>query len=302
MGPEDVLPLSAHLHAIAPGWPEQVNPGPALVDLTGAGYMLDEVRRQASTLSYPHFTCPATPQAVGLLYREEGVIGIRSWVQGLTERVRAMAVTESLPQLESLHTMIDRAAETETPLLRLYAYAAEAPESIVTIVTARKEFVFWDTEMAEDSREILNDMSALWRVGEALDSRSEVPAVRTTTRGIESAVSEQARSYERRLRDQNARDASRAMAQLDRLLAEDAKLDPIPSAAQVIPTRAAILWRPRRLELVDVERLRRWLHHRASDPDSRATLFGVFSFIDSASHEHADVLLDAFCTDSPEAI
>jgi hypothetical protein len=50
-----------------------------------------------------------------------------------------------------------------------------------------------------------------------------------------------------------------------RLLAEETMLDPTPSAVDVIPSRAAILWRPRRLELIDVERLRRWLHLRAGD-------------------------------------
>jgi hypothetical protein len=92
------------------------------------------------------------------------------------------------------------------------------------------------------------------------------------------------------------------MEELDRLLAEEARLTPTPSAANVIPTRADVLWRSRRLELVDVERLRRWLHHRATDSRSRTALAEASSFIESASREHADLLLDAFCTDSPEAI
>jgi hypothetical protein len=54
--------------------------------------------------------------------------------------------------------------------------------------------------------------------------------------------------------------------------------------------------------LLDVERLRRWLHHRATDPAARAALANLSSFIESSNREHADLLLDAVCTDSPEAM
>ena len=301
-GPEDVLPRSEHLHAVAPGWPAQTVHGPALVQLTSAGRLLDAALRQANVLTYPHAVWPATPQPVGLLYREDGVRAILSWVTGLIERLRAeVGATKLLIEIERLHAIVDRAAATETPLLRLYEYAAEAPESIVTIVGARKAFVFWDTEMAEDSREVLPDMSPLWTIGESLESGSDAP--RTEGAAIESASAQLARSYERRVREEDARDECPGrMEELDRLLAEEARLTPTPSAADVIPTRADVLWRPRRLELIDVERLRRWLHHRASDSRSRTALAEVSSFIESANREHADLLLDAFCTDSPEAI
>jgi hypothetical protein len=264
--------------------------------------MLDVARRQASALNYPHAVWPATSQPVGLLYREEGVRAILSWARGLLERLRAdVGATESLVEIERLHAIVDRAAATETPLLRLYEYAAEAPESIVTIVGARKVFVLWDTDMAEDSSEVLPDMSALWTVGEALESGSD--ARRAEGAAIESSAAQLARSYERRVLEVDARgECRRQMEELDRLLAEEARLTPTPSAANVIPTRADVLWRSRRLELVDVERLRRWLHHRATDSRSRTALAEASSFIESASREHADLLLDAFCTDSPEAI
>jgi hypothetical protein len=304
-GPEDVLPLSEHLHAVAPGWPTQKGGYPAFVQLTHAGRTLDSARRQASAMDYPPAVWPATPQPVGLLYREEGVRAILSWVTGLLERFRAGVETpESLVQIESLHATIDRAVETETPLVRLYEYAAEAPDAIVTIVSARKAFVFWDTEMVEDSSEVLSDMSALWTAGQALESGSDAPPPKGATTAIESAVAQLARSYERVVREQDARGEyrRRQMERINRLLTEETRLDPTPSAVDVIPSRATILWQPRRLELIDVERLRRWLHFRAGNRAFRTALEGVLAFIDSASHEHADLLLDAFCTDSPEAL
>jgi hypothetical protein len=304
-GPEDVLPLSEHLYAVAPGWPAQIGHHPGFVQSTHAGRMLDSARRQASAMGCPPAVWPATPQPVGLLYREEGVRAILSWVTGLLERFGADAGTpEWLVQVERLHAIIDRAVETETPIVRLYEYAAEAPDAIVTIVSARKAFVFWDTEMVEDSSEVLPDMSALWTAGQAFESESGAPPPQGATAVTESAVAQLARSYERIVREQDARGECRRrqMERIDRLLTEETRLDPNPSAVDVIPSRAAILWRPRRLELIDVERLRRWLHLRAGNRVFRTALGGVLAFIDSASREHADLLLDAFCTDSPEAL
>jgi hypothetical protein len=216
MGPEDVLPLSKHLHAVTPEC--------ALMELTGAGKLLDEANAFSDS-SIP----AALPQPVGLLYREEGVNALRPWLQGLSERSR---------EYDRLRAVIDRAAVSETPLLRLYDYAAQELESIVIVVSARKEFLFWDTEMSEGSTETLADMSVLWTIGQA------------------------------------------------------------PLA---IPRRSEILWRPRRLELADVQRLREWLHQTFTNTDSLAALRETLSFIDSASIDRAAIHLEAFCTDSPEA-
>src|SRR5262245_38239141 len=101
-GPEDVLPLSEHLHTVTPGWPAAPG-GPQLVQLTRAGHILDAARRCASALAYPQPAWPATPQPVGRLYREEGVRAILSWLRGLLERLRAEAeLAESLVELEHL--------------------------------------------------------------------------------------------------------------------------------------------------------------------------------------------------------
>src|SRR2546425_5105785 len=126
-GPEDVLPPSEHLHAVAPGWPVEASRGPRLVQLTGAGRMLDAARRHAAELGYPPPDWPATRQPVGLLYREDGVNAILSWLTGLIDRIGAdVSATGMRAQLEFLRDTFHRAVETETPLLRLYEYAAEA--------------------------------------------------------------------------------------------------------------------------------------------------------------------------------
>jgi hypothetical protein len=240
-----------------------------------------------------------------VLYREEGVKAILSWVTGLIQRLRIEAdPTESFIQLQHLQATLHRAAATETPLLRLYEYAAEAPEEIVTVVSARKVFVFWDTEMVDDSREALPDISALWTFGEVLDSRADVPPPGRTNATLDSTVAQRARAYERRVHEFDARYECRRrqIDRLERLLALDARLAPSPAAVVVLPSRAAILWRPRFLDLVDVERLRRWLQHGLTHLHSHSALAAVSSFIESARHEYADLFLDAFCTDSPEAI
>jgi hypothetical protein len=265
--------------------------------------MLDEARRLASTLEYPRAAWAATTQPVGVLYREEGVSALLSWVTGLAERLRAGAgQPDAGAQIERLHATLYQAAETATPLLRLYEYAEEAPEAIGTIVSARKSFVFWGTDMVEGSSEVLPDMSALWAVGEALDPGSDAPANGSRRAGIESSVAQRARTYERRVRELASDECGAPeIHRLDRLLAQEARLTPRPSATEVISSRAGILWRPRRLELVDVERLRRWLYHITSDVRGGG-LAEALAFVDSASREHADLLLDAFCTDSPEAL
>ncbi len=304
-GPEDVLPPSEHLHAVAPGWPVEASHRPQLVQLAGAGRLLDAARRQASEIAYPRADWPATRQPVGLLYREDGVNAIRSWLAGLIDRLgAATGASELRAQLEALDDTFYRAVETETPLLRLYEYAAEAIDEIVIIVNARKAFVFWDTEMGEDSREALPDISGLWPIGESLEPAPAAPLTHGAVVAIDPAAEQQARSYERRVPDEGAPSGRQHQQRehLDDLIAAEAGLNPTPSAADVIPSRAGILWRPRRLEIVDVDRLRRWLRHRTVDPAARVALAGVSSFIESARLEHADVLLDALVTDSPEAL
>jgi hypothetical protein len=286
---------------VTSGWPVGTG-SPALVQVSGAGRILDAARQRARALGHPDPVWPAVSQPVGLLFREDGVRAIATWLTGVIEPLQAHATTpHARDDLAQLGATMQRCVEMQTPVLRLYAYAAEAPAATVTIVGARKTFVFWDTEMAVGSREALRDMSALWTVGEALEPRSGAMSPSPSALAC-CEVAQQARVYERSVRDQARGKSQREqVTHLDSLLAEEARLNPDPPAVDVIPDRAAILWRPRRLELVDVERLRRWLQQRNAGP-AGAALADVRAFIDSACREHADVLLDAFCTDSPEAI
>jgi hypothetical protein len=290
-GAAGVLPFSEHLHGIVGGWPAQSASAPSLVKLSEAGKAIDEARRVASTVGYPRPNWPETEQPVGILYREAGVTSILQWLNGLAERLSGDE------RVLHAHAAIQSAANTSTPLLRLYQYAEEALEDINIIVSARKSFVFWDTDMLEGSCESLPDIRALWEIGAQLEPASGVAHADAPTAGI-------ARLYERRVRDlpPDTPGLAQHIHQLDALVAEEARLAPIPSAGDAIPTRAEILWRPQRLELVDVERLRRWLTSKKDDARAGGALIDLSAFVESASREHADLLLDAFCTDSSEAL
>ena len=290
MGPEDVLPLSVHLHAIAEGWPTRRPSGSPLIELTDAGRILDELRNRANELSYPYDSWFAVLQPVGRLYREEGVIALQSWLKGL----RGLLSREMVSQCDQVRTIIDQAVETETPLIRLYEYAAEALDLIVTVVSASKDYVFWNSQLVDYSPNSLVNINHVWTLGQLFDSS-------TFALVPDSTASQRVRAYERQIREKGEPSETQQQ-KLDGLLSAEAKLNPDPPAAQIIPSEAAILWRVRRLELVDVERFRRWLQHTIKDPVHRTALQDVISFIDSAGIERANVLLDAFCTDSPDAI
>lgn len=68
-----------------------------------------------------------------------------------------------------------------------------------------------------------------------------------------------------------------------------------------LPSRAEILWRPRRLAADDIEQLLRWTGS-APRPAAEAALEQVLFFFETARREQSEVELDGFCTDSPEAL
>jgi hypothetical protein len=291
----DILPLSEHMYEIDDDWLAGPSPAPRLVKRFGAGKLLKEARRLAGTIEYSRIPQAETAQPVGILYREEGVLALLSWLTGLAERLRAgEPSSEARDGVEYLNSMFHDAAKKCTPILRLYEYAEESPRDLMTIVSARKSFVFWDTEMVDGSLEVLPDISVLWQAGE--------PPARKS-RGRETWLSRRARLYERRVRELGPEDPFRVrrIERMDRLLAREAKLTPAPTL-DMFPNRAQIYWRPRRLELIDVERLHRWLRQWKEEHREDRRLDELTGFVDSALREHADLLLDAFCTDSPEAI
>lgn len=68
-----------------------------------------------------------------------------------------------------------------------------------------------------------------------------------------------------------------------------------------LPSLADILWRPRRMSASDLIRLAAW-SDSLPHPVARPGLHEVLSFFETARREQAEVELDGFCTDSPEAL
>ena len=85
---------------------------------------------------------------------------------------------------------------------------------------------------------------------------------------------------------------------MDRVLTREAEANPCPELRDILPTRAEILWRARPVELIDVSRLARWMSRNATTPRLKEIAAFVYTF----KTEREDLLLDAFITDSPEAI
>jgi hypothetical protein len=275
----EVLPFSRHLHRVEEG---------RLVALPEAGEMLDHTFRLAAETGYAPAGSFEVRQPVGYLYRDEGVCELTSWLRGLTEFLRGRSeLAPELRKTESPVEIFSDARERKRSILRLYEYAEESLSDLVVVVSARKSFVFWDTHMVEGSVESVPNIGVLWNVPNMGEEKS----------APEIWAAERARNFERILK------ASPQVRQLeieglDKLLAREAEVNPCPDLRDILPTRAEILWRPRSLELIDISRLDRWLSRNATTP----ALKEIAAFVGTAHTERADLALDAFVTDSPEAI
>ena len=272
--PKDVLPLSEHLYVVEQGWPRSGKTGTSLLRLHRAGRAIDEARRLAAALRVGVSEPPQT-QPVGVLYRETAVLALRASISELRIATRQQADPAMDRVLDDLHGILERAAAETTSLVRPYQYAEE----------------------------VLPDISALWAVGEAVEPTPSGTAVASHQSPGGRAAEQSVREYERRVREADTVEVgSSEEGELERLLVRDAEQTPRPLAADVLPSRADVLWRQCRLEAVDVARLRRWVSSAGLDAMKHADLTRVVAFIESASQERANILLDAFCTDSPEAV
>jgi hypothetical protein len=292
---EDVLPLSTHLYVLGQSWPRNKDVGMPMHCLSRAGCLLDEARRRAGERRLTSISWHATPTPVGPLYR-------KSDVNALFDSMRVLAgLTDALPasDLLTLMSVLESVCEEGTPLLRPYRYVEEALQDVATVIVASKIFVFRDTELGEESEVLLPNVSALWAFGESLPMRtvssSPPPFQKVTIACLEHWL----RMHEQQLM-QAQMDESGSHGELDRVLAWDAQINPQPDPAAILPSRAELLWQPRRLTTIDIDRLLRWLD---SQPLGTApiSLTRILSFFRSAQQEYAEVMLDAYCTDSPEA-